>query len=217
MAGETGIEFERLLEWVEGRLPEEEAQSVARQVARAGPAVQARVKWLRAFLRLGEQVQMDAPPPSLRANLVQRFADYARAGKQPGLFQQITAALAFDSAFQQPALGMRSAGDDAQRQLVFSARLAEIALDILPHAWDQKLDLLGQILPRDERLEPGAFAVQLLLADREVSITMADDLGEFIFEGLEPGNYRLLITTDVLEIDLPIVRLTRDPDLPSSL
>ena len=214
MAGEIEIEFERLLDWVEGRLPDDEAQAVAQQIALAGPTAQAQVKWLRAFLELGEQVQLAAPPPSVRADLEQRFVAYAQGRTLPGFFQRITAALSFDSTLQRPAFGMRAAGDDAQRQLVFSSPPAEVALDILPRTRDLKFDLLGQILPRDAALDPGACAVQLLRNDREVSITMADDLGEFVFEGLEPGDYRMLIAAGTLEIDLPTVHLARDPGPP---
>jgi hypothetical protein len=200
--------FERLLDWVEGRLSPAEAQLVEQQVACAGAAVQTQVQWLRAFVKLGDQIIFTAPPPSVRAHLIQQFHEYAQTRRQPRFFQRLVAALTFDNARQPAALGVRAGRNDFARQFVFSTHVADVALNVQPRLHEPKLDLIGQILPRDEDLILDAFAIQLLRDEREVAITMADELGEFMLEGLDPSSYQVLLSTDDLEIDLSIVDLT---------
>ena len=62
--------------------------------------------------------------------------------------------------------------------------------------------LAGQLLPTGE-LDPTRVSVQLLHNDREVGITLADDLGEFAFTNLPTGEYQLIVSADQLELTLP--------------
>lgn len=209
MAANPDLTFELLLDWVEGRLPSAAAQDVAQQVATASEEIQAQVQWLTAFARLSEQIVLVTPPPDVRATLAQRFADYAHTRQQPGLLQRLVATLTFDNLLQPAVAGLRAGESDSARQYIFATTLADVALNIQPHQQGEQLDLIGQILPNTEALLPDAFAVQLLRDEREVAITLADEVGEFLFEALDPGNYGLMLSTDILEIELPIFALTR--------
>jgi hypothetical protein len=209
MATNPDLTFERLLDWVEGRLAPAEAQDIAQQVANAGEEIQAQVQWLAAYAKLGDQIVLMAPPPTVRAGLVQRFADYAQAKQQPGFLQRLAAVLSFDSLHQPAQAGLRASESEAARQYVFTTDLADVALNIQPRPYGERLDLIGQILPNTATLAPDAFAVQLLRAKDEVAITLAEEFGEFWFEALEPGDYRLMLSTDILEIELPVFALTR--------
>ena len=112
------VEFTRLLDWVEGRLPEEEARTVEEQVAAADSATRADVAWLRAFARISEETVIASPPPEVREELIERFEAYAEGKRHPALLQRLVATLTFDSNLR-PALGLRAAtAPEPQRQLV---------------------------------------------------------------------------------------------------
>lgn len=67
------ISFALLVDWVEGRLPDDEAALVSRAVQDAGSATQTTVAWLRAFREMSEEIEVAAPPPALRRELADLF------------------------------------------------------------------------------------------------------------------------------------------------
>ena len=201
------VEFAKLLDWVEGRLSEQEAQAVERQVA-ADSATRADVAWLRAFARISEDIVIASPPPQVRDALIDRFGAYAERKRQPGLLKRLVATLTFDSGMQ-PATGLRTAGTpESQRQFVYSTDAADVAIDVRPRPHDELLDLDGQIFPTDGT-DPGAFGVQLLEGPSGVATTATNDLGEFTFEAVPPGVYEVLASSDRVEIRIPRVELRR--------
>lgn len=208
MSGAPTVSFERLLNWLEGRLAAAEGQTVIQQITHAGDELQAQIQWLSAFASLSDQILLLPPPPSVRATLLQRFVDAIQPRPQPGFFQRLVATLAFDS-IQQPALaGLRAGGSEAQRQLVFVTDQADVALSVASHQHGATFDLIGQILPNRADLTANAFAVQLVQAQREVAITLTDEVGDFTFPALERGNYGLFLSADQVEIEIPDLGLT---------
>ncbi len=202
------VEFAKLLDWVEGRLSEEEARTVERQVAAADSATLADVAWLRAFARISEDVVIASPPPQVRETLIERFEAYAEGKRQPGLLKRLVATLTFDSGMQ-PAPGLRTVGTpEAQRQFVYSTDAADVAIDVRLRPHDELLDLAGQIFPINGT-DPGAFGVQLLDGPSEVATTATNDLGEFTLEAVAPGVYEVLASSDRVEISIPQVELRR--------
>src|SRR5215211_2652447 len=155
------IDFSQLVEWVEGRLSEEEARAVDEQVAVADSATLADVAWLQKFIRATEGTVLESPPAEVRSTLVARFEAYAEGRRTPGLLKRVVATLAFDGGLR-PAAGLRAASaQGVRRQLIYSADALDIALNFWPRARDNNLDLEGQIFPRDD-MEPEIFVVQLL-------------------------------------------------------
>ncbi|MCL4858998.1 MAG: hypothetical protein KJZ93_06310 [Caldilineaceae bacterium] len=198
--------FARLLDWVEGRLAPDEAAMVANAVEAAGPDIAEQVAWLRSFVAASERIVFDTPPPSVRRALTARFAAYAQEKRPPTLFQRLAAALSFDS-MQEPALAGIRSGRDQPRQLLFATDTLDVVLDIHPRPQDDRMDLLGQILPKEGVSALQELAVQLTRDEQEVSMTMADDLGEFSFAALAPGLYQLIISGEDFEIALTDVEL----------
>jgi hypothetical protein len=199
-------EFVRLMDWVEGRLSEQEARAVEEQVAAAGSATRADVAWLRAFARISADTVIAAPPSRVREALIERFDAYAEGKRHPGLLQRLVATLTFDSSLQ-PAPGLRAArAQEAQRQLVYSTGAADVVMIVRPRARDGLLDLYGQILPVDSA-DSGVFGVQLLEGSSEVATTATNDLGEFTFEAVPPGVYDVLAGSDRVEIGITHVEL----------
>ena len=68
--------FERLLDWIEGRLPEEEAAAISRLVSEAGASAQDTVAWIRAFTGFSENTVLAEPPGDLRERLEHTFERY---------------------------------------------------------------------------------------------------------------------------------------------
>jgi len=197
--------FARLLDWVEDRLPEEEARAIEEQVAAADSATRADVDWLRAFARISEETVIASPPPEVRDTLIERFEAYAEDKRQPTFLQRLVATLTFDSGLQ-PALGWRATTPGSQRQLAYSTDVADVTISVQPRPRDGLLDIKGEILPV-ESTESGAFGVQLLAGSSEVATTATNDFREFTFEAVSPGVYEIVVSSDRVEISIPQVEL----------
>jgi hypothetical protein len=199
------VEFTRLVDWVEGRLSQEEARALEEQVA-ADSAARADVAWLRAFARVSEETVIASPPDDVREELIERFEAYAEGKHHPGLLQRLVATLTFDSNLR-PALGLRAAtAPESQRQLVYSTAAADVAMTVRPRTRDGLFDLHGQIFPANSA-DPGTFGAQLLEGTSEVATTATNDLGEFAFEAVAPGAYDVLASNERVEIRIPHIAL----------
>jgi hypothetical protein len=206
MSERNRISFERLVDWVEGRLSAEEAGAVEERVAEGDKATLARVSWLRAFARVNEDVVLDAPPQEVRSELLRRYDAYAESRRTPGLRQRLVATLSFDSGFQ-PAFGARSGGgQEGQEQLVYTTDAADIALNLRTRHRNGHLDVDGQVFPADDA-DPASFSVQLLSGVDEVDISTTDELGEFAFEAVPFGAYQILVSGERVEILISSVEL----------
>ena len=206
MAEFKKIDFSRLVDWVEGRLSEEEARAVEEQVAAADSATLADIAWLQKFTRATEGVALESPPAAVRNVLVARFEAHVSGRRTPGLLERAVATLTFDSGLR-PALGARSVGaPGVRRQHIYSTDGLDIALNFWPRVRDKKLDLHGQILPRDD-VELDSFSVQLLGDENELAITASDELGSFAFESILPGVYTVILSTDQIEVSISPVDL----------
>jgi hypothetical protein len=200
--------FSELLDWLEGKLPPDQAQAVAERLETADQATQADLDWLRLFLQARQSVQFASPPPSLRNTLRERFAAYAEARQPPGLFQRLLATLTFDSRTQAAAVGLRSARaeEGQQRQLIYTTETAEIALSVQPTLPNTNFTVTGQIFPAGET-PAQAFSVQLLREASEVDLAAADELGEFTFTDLPAGEYEMVVSAGDFEMVIPSLLL----------
>ncbi len=201
------MEFARLLDWVEGRLSEQDARTIEEQVSAADSTTRADVAWMRAFFRISEDTVIASPPPSVRDALIERFEAYAEGKQQPSFLQRLVATLTFDSG-QQPALGWRAATPGLQRQFAYSTEAADVTINVRPHRSDRLLHLDGHIFPIDST-HPRVFGVQLLAGSSEVATTATNDLREFAFEPVPPGVYEVIVSSDRVEISIPQVDLRR--------
>ena len=202
MNNSNAPKFSELLDWLEGRLPPEQAQAVAERLQTADAATQDDFDWLRLFLQARRSVQFATPPPRIRETLRARFATYAEARQPPGLFQRLLATLTFDSWAQTATAGLRSAqraDEGQQRQLVYTTEAAEIALSVQPALANKNFTVTGQIFPAGD-IPAHAFSVQLLRIGSEVDLTAVDDLGEFTFTDLPGGEYEMVVSAGEHEV-----------------
>ena len=199
--------FSELLDWLEGRLPPDEAQAVAERLQAADAATQADLDWLRLFLQARQSVQFASPPPSVRETLKQRFAAYAEAREPPSPFQRWPATLTFDSRAQPVTAGLRSAAEESQRrQLIYTTEAAEVALTVHSILPEKNFIVTGQIFPMVDT-PTHTFGIQLLHDAREVALAMTDELGEFTFSDLPAGEYDMVVSAGQYEVVIPSLLL----------
>lgn len=199
--GERDLTFERMLDWVEGRLSGAEAAAVA-EVLAGDPDRRATVDWIRTFLRVTDAPAAADPPAHVRETLLRRFEDRLRAVRRPWLAERVRATLTFDSGMGLIPAGARGMDmlevGGSERHLVYSAPGLDVALDIyLLEAGAVRID--GQILSTRQIDDPG-FVVRLLRGTEEIASATADDLSQFWIDGVRPDAYRLVVTGRELEI-----------------
>lgn len=196
---ERELDFEYLADWAEGRLPEEEARAVEERLIEADDATRAGAGWLKTFSRISKDVVIEDPPAGQRGELGRIFESYAEGHRQPGPLKRFAATLSFGGGLQ-PVAGVRAAAaQESQGQLVYTTETADIALNFRRRPENGKLDLDGQVFP-NEGEEPGVFGVRILRGTEEVGATATDELGEFVFEGVAPGEYQILLSSQEVEI-----------------
>jgi hypothetical protein len=207
-APKRGIDFSRLVDWMEGRLSAAEARDVEEQLAVADDATLADVAWLNKFVGATKCTVLEPPPPGVRSTLIARFEAYAEGrGRTPGLLKRMFARLTFDSNLR-PAVGVRAAGmQGARRQLIYAAEGLDVALNFWPRNRDKTLELAGQVFPHDD-MDLGPFSVQLLQDESDIAITVTDDLGGFAFESVLPEVYTIILSTDQIEVSITPVELS---------
>lgn len=186
--------FEQLVDLHEERLSEAETARIRALLDESG---QADLAWLARFNRWLEQVQLDAPPQSVRDSLKAQFARKFAVRPQPTLWQRVTAALSVDSwGLQGLPAGARSAEFNAQaRQLAYSTDSLDIILDI------NEGTIYGQLLPKSDSISDD-FTVQLVQQDENAGLTNSDDLGEFVLTA-GAGEYQIVISNEHAELWLP--------------
>ncbi len=206
MPSQTRIPFETLADLVDGRLSEGEAAEVRRRLANADQRTQADLAWLQALTTLRRAMPLEAPPERVRETLRTHFRRWAEGRHRPSLFQRLVAQLTFDSRLQPALVGARG-GPTEPGQLLYTTDRMDIELHLLP-AGAGRVRILGQALARDPDLNVANCAVQLLAGEREIGLTSTSQLGEFTFEAVPGGDYRLVLVSEEGEVELEHLDLT---------
>ena len=203
----TPPSFSEMLDWLEGRLPPDEAQALAERLQSADAATQADLDWLRLFMQARQSVQFTSPTPGVRETLRRGFAAYAEARQPPGPFQRWLATLTFDSRAQPLTAGLRSAAEEGQqRQLIYTTEAAEIALTVQSILPNKNFIVTGQIFPMADT-PTDAFSIQFLRDAQEVALAATDELGEFTFLDLPAGEYHMVVSAGQYEVVIPSLHL----------
>jgi hypothetical protein len=203
----TEPSFSHLLDWIEGRLSEQDAAKVATQLASASNETRALADWLRAFSDVSARVTLKPLPAHHHQELLRRFKVRASENQAPSLFRRLLASLTFDSGAQLATAGIRALnGLGNQRQMVYSTEAADVVINTQPSKSGSQVDVLGQVMPTTENTNT-EFVVQLLHHEAEFRITQADDMGEFSFEAVPPGSYDLVLSNGQLEIHTPTIEM----------
>lgn len=198
MTNATNLDFTKLADWLEGRLPDVEAQAIQARLSSLPDDTLADLEWLRNFIQTSQSTVLAAPPPEIRANLSQIFEQFAQDRRPPTLFQRLVATLTFDSYGQPGMAGVRStATAETQRQIIYFTAMADIALNLQPQP-NKQFIINGQVMPSiDMALD--SFDVTLLRGDEELDLIRTDDLGEFSFGPISAGRYELIVAGQSFE------------------
>jgi len=185
------IPFERVVDLVEGRVPEDERAALLAQVA-ADPHTSQTAAELARIVELMRTDDTPDAPEHVVARAVRLFRQRA-APAAPGLRQRIQAVLTFDSAQRPLAMGMRS-GQAAGRQLLFNAAARDLDLRIAPadSLWAVSGQVLGDCDGGQIELHGPMFQVQAAL----------NQLCEFTLPPVPAGNYTLNLRMPDLEIEI---------------
>ena len=200
--------FAQLVDWIDGKLDTPDARRMEARVATAisagDRALADTVAWIRAFRARTAHTVLMPPPDAVRASVLRMFGGRHQA-QNPSMVQRILAGLARATGPGMAVAGARGASLQARRrQLVFECDAADIVLNT--EQTDGRYTLSGQVLPRSTLQVAGMVAQLLRLNEAtagdesEVSLTRADDFGEFAFENVAPGRYAIILVADALEI-----------------
>lgn len=205
------IGFERLIDYLDNRLPDDEGKRVTAHLESGCSTCVAARDWYQRIRRVMANDESVEPPPWVFRRAV-RLVESRRSGEKA-----ITRAargvvrLIFDS-FRQPATaGVRSTGG-AERQLLYSLDDYSIDLQIAPSD-ESCANLIGQIL---STAEPGfdsvaGIPVGLVRRGKRVRSTTTDEVGVFVINKLTAGDYDLQI--DARDMTINVVGLPVSPSL----
>ena len=197
--------FEQLLDWLEGRLSDDEAQHVANLLSAANDSTQADAAWLRAFFAATNTIRVTDPPADVVERVQRQFAAHPQKPPTTNLWQRLVGTLTFDS-YSTAAAGARAAGVGEQRQFLYETGRATVVFTLQRRDHDELYDLMGQVLPTDDS-DVDLIQVSLVRDGVEYDSGITDDLGEFIFPAIPLGQYDLLFGSSGYEIMIPSIDL----------
>ena len=192
--------FERLIDYLDGRLAGDEAGRVAAHLASECSHCAPTRDWYATVRQAVSRDDSMEPPPWVLKRAIKIFGE---KGSRPRLIEKLgraVASLVFDSFAQPALLGVRST-ETANRQLLYRAGDYSIDLQVA-HSEESTADVRGQILRAgEERFESVAgLKIELLRGGAEEQEALTGETGEFAFERLEPGRYDLRLETRDLSI-----------------
>lgn len=191
------IPFEQLADLAEERTPAEERGALLQHIA-ACPRCEGELMPLQQLIMtMRTDTAVDAP-----RDVIAHARNVFRHGaslKSASLVRRIVAALTFDSLTSAPAFGMRS-GQAGTRQLLFSAEGNDIDLRISAQADGWVIS--GQVLGATSK-----SADALLQGDAHSTMAVLNDLSEFSFAPVPPGNYKLNVRLGDVEVEVQQLEL----------
>ena len=195
--------FERLIDYLDNRLPETEAARVAAHLATACAACGQTRNWYEQVRGLAAADDSVAPPPWAFKRAVRIFETERQRPRAAHRIGKAIAALVFDSFARPQLAGVRST-ETTNRQLLYRAGDYQIDLQIAPseHA---HADLIGQVLKEGEATFESVAGLRLDIARGGETVFSAttDAMGEFKVNGLEHGLYDLRIDLSEGSITVP--------------
>ncbi|HKG22877.1 MAG TPA: zf-HC2 domain-containing protein [Blastocatellia bacterium] len=192
--------FERLIDYLDGRLAGGEADLVAAHLASGCQQCAPTRDWYAGLRELVASDDSIEPPSWVLKRAVRIFDEKASRRNLVERLGSAVASLVFDS-FARPALmGVRST-ETANRQLLYRAGDYSIDLQIAPSG-SARVDVRGQVLREgEERFDSVAgLKIELGRGDNRSRGTLTGETGEFAFESVETGDYDLHLETEALSI-----------------
>lgn len=205
------IGFERLIDYLDNRLPDKERQQIEAHLSTGCPNCGAAEQWYRRARRVMASDKSEVAPPWVLRRAGRLFESRRPAGPSVGRAARGVAQLLFDS-FNQPArAGARFTGS-AERQFLYSVGDYSIDLQIA-RSGEARCNVIGQVLSTSE---PGfasvaQIPVELISKGKPIRSATTDGTGVFVLDGLDIGEYDLRI--DTRDMTINVVGLPVSPSL----
>jgi hypothetical protein len=193
------IPFAELADLAEEKISEQERTAPMAHIAACQKCAGEFDRLKQLITAMRTDASQDAPRDVI-AYAVNIFQAHTRLN-EPSLLRRIVAALTFDSAKAEPAFGLRS-GPATARQLLFAAEDNDLDLRIQSQAeeWVVSGQLLGSTCAGGHVELHGESAS--VLAE-------LNDLCEFKLAAVPPGNYRLRLRLEDVELEVQQLELGR--------
>ena len=199
--------FEKLIDYLDGRLQTEAADLVASHLASGCEQCAADRHWYEAVTTVAAGDDSTEPPPWVLKRALNLFDSNRKSGSLGERISQAIAGLVFDSMARPAMVGIRSA-EAANRQLMY--RAGDYSIDVQVMTADQpRAEVIGQVLRRSEmRFESvGGLSLELKCEGDVIKSTTTNDLGEFTLSGIYFGEYDLEVKTPegaITVVGLPV-------------
>lgn len=199
--------FERLIDYLDNRLPEAEASRVATHLAGNCAVCGESRDWYQRVRIAAASDDTLAPPPWVLKRAVRIFEMQRHRPRLAARIGQAIASLVFDSLARPALAGVRST-ETANRQLLYRAGDYSLDLQIAPSE-HTRADLIGQVLKESDPTFESVSGLKLDIArgGKIVCSAVTDEMGEFKVSGMEQGVYDLrveLFEGSITVPDLPV-------------
>jgi hypothetical protein len=198
--------FEKLLDYLDGKLAAKEAEGVATHLSSGCMHCSANRDWYTQVTTLAVGDESVEPPAWITKRALRIFET-----QKPGLVERLAKAIArltFDSFARPAVVGVRST-ETTNRQLLYNAGAYSIDLQVAPLSGG-RADLAGQILCEAETSfeSVAGLALELIGKDHKIHRASTNKMGEFTINGLKQGVYNLNIKTsagNITAYDIPVL------------
>jgi hypothetical protein len=194
------LNFETLLDYVEGLLSSETTAEVETHLNQPCPRCRALVGRITEVTNLMLNDQTQAPPRAVLQRMLATLHRHAAVNRP-----RVPATLVFNSWQHAPLAAVRGPGQ--AQQLLYSAEGLDIDLHLT--AGQNDTTVRGQILGAARDAAQPTPVVVLYTGGDFVATTTTDRLGQFVFQSLPSGTYDLHIELDDANITIEGIRLDR--------
>jgi hypothetical protein len=184
------ISYERLVDWVEGRLVDTQKTPIDEHLAVCAHCREEATRIERMVAAMRHDESVDAPPALIARTVALFRASVAEPA--PSLLQRLVATLSFESTALTPAFGLRSQGD-AEQQMIFTAN--EYDVDLRASEDSAGWVLSGQLLGAD-----AAGGSATLTNDAMTLTTPLSEELAFVFPPVAAGRYALILRFSHIEL-----------------
>lgn len=195
----ASLTLAQVLDWVDGLLPE--------GASTAGDDRDPDRRWLQVLGDLRRAPGAADVPAEAQAEILDQVAALAQRRSSTNPLEWLIARLAFDSASPALSAAIRSGGPSAAtRQIAYATEDGDIALQVVQHERERTISIHGQFLNHHDDA-PMSLDVRIMRNDDLIQSSATDAFGEFEIAGIDPGHYRLLLTSDSFNVLIPDIEL----------